>query len=342
MGISVRLLSGAEIPLEAQPETSVQALKQLLQEALGIFACQQKLLLNDVELQDTETVGELHMESGAILTCMRTSMPTKGLIEGRWRNEEEATGQFSVGWDLAAPDQCGLQIRNCDSTVTAKDRHVFQDMTGLGMNFSFSGDVIAFVYIFVSGSGTPVLRGSFGSSRDTGTYHGGFEQASADQLAAVAGVCPRRARVVGEWRNDQGAKGKMCVSWNDDLAKAVFRTSVLHITKDDRAVPLNSVEIEINARGLKVKFRLDESPAVLEIFALSGDKPVFVGGFRSCHTNNRYGTFHGGFEVLETQGETGWMAVATESEPEANDFASSVDALLRALQRRADRSTLPG
>lgn len=319
MSISVRLLSGAVTPLEARPETSVGALKQLVQEALGIFTYQQKLLLNGVELQDTETLARLNVESGAVLTCMRVSMPTKGQIEGRWCNEVEATGQFSVGWDFAAPDQCGLRIMSSDSAITSMERHGFRDMTGLGMNFSFD-DVLAFVFIFVSGSGVPVMRGAFGSSHDTGTYHGGFEEATGDPFAAAAGLCPRSKRLVGEWRDNEGGKGKMHVSWNDHLAKAVFQTSVLHITKDDRAVPLGSVEVEMRATGLKVKFTLDGSPAVLEIFASLGDQPVFVGGFGGGYMNQRYGTFHGGFEELETQeGEESWMPVERPCEPVVPD-----------------------
>lgn len=256
-------------------------------------------------------------------------MPTRGQIEGRWCNEQEATDQFSVGWDLAAPDQCGLRIRNCDSTITSVERHAFRDMTGLGVNFSF-GDVLAFVFIFVSGSGTPVLRGAFGSSRDAGTYHCGFEEATADPLAAAAGVCPRRARIMGEWRDNEGAKGKLCVSWSNDLARAVFESSVLHIAQDDRAVPLGSVEVEVKPTGLKLKFCLNEAPAVLEVFASSGDNPVFVGGFGGGHRSCRYGTFHGGFEVLETQDEAGWTPAAAAG-PKSEDFQSEFAASLHAL-----------
>jgi len=296
MSITVRMLSGSETVVEAQPETSVSGLKQLLQDSLGIFACQQKLLLNGVELPDTGTLAELDVHCGSVLMCLKVNLPTVGHIEGRWYNNVGQTDQFSVGWDLGAPDKYGLRINNCGGGVTCQDGHTFREMAGMGMNFAFH-DVLAFVSIFVSGAGSPVFRGSFGSSRDTGAYHGGFEESTDDLLAAAAGVCPRQGSVVGEWRDNRGAKGKLSVQWEDDLAKLCDgATTLLKMRRDDVDIPLDRARFEIKPTGLKVQFDFDGRRAVLEIFALSGDKPVFVGGF----AGRPYGTFHGGFEVLET------------------------------------------
>lgn len=72
MQISVKTLTGRDIPVDVEPADRVMRIKELMEEREGIPPVQQRLIFNGSQLNDDATIQELGIQPGANLHLVLT------------------------------------------------------------------------------------------------------------------------------------------------------------------------------------------------------------------------------------------------------------------------------
>jgi len=291
--LSVTQIGGDNIKVEMPVTCTMNDVREHLQPLLGIPVCQQRWLQGDTVLEH-EVVADLGEDSGDDLTVIKVVLPSKWTVEGRYCNNINDYGPFSVAWDLDSPGETyGIQVKINDSIMKLSEVRAFMGGFGLCMRMSFK-QTLGFAVAFVSGAGTPVLRGAFGSNQDYGVYHGGFHETSSDELDAVAEHLPPVGLVIGEWHNNLGETGSFSIQWDCESDDGeTFGVKIMH--GDSEVLPSNLVTRMFHS-GLSIQFSFNDVDAAVDVFVCYGGCVALVGGFLSARD---HGTYSGGFEEAD-------------------------------------------